>query len=74
MKNWKQRRGRKGQAIVEYIIIIAIVAVASLAVIGIFGDRIRSLFQGTTEALGGEQKDDTGSSRDTLKNIDDVEF
>lgn len=74
MKRFRNRRGRGGQAIVEYIIIIAIVAVASLAVIGIFGDRIRSLFQGTTEALGGEKKDETGSSQDTLKNIQDVDF
>ena len=38
-----KRRSSGGQAILEYIIIIALVAVAALTVLGLFGDRIRGL-------------------------------
>ncbi len=40
------RNRRKGQAIVEYIIIIVIVAVAALTVMGLFSDRIRTIIAG----------------------------
>ena len=41
-----RRHRRKGQAIVEYIIIIVIVAVAALTVMGLFSDRIRTIIAG----------------------------
>ncbi|MDD5699004.1 MAG: hypothetical protein PHH77_10355 [Victivallaceae bacterium] len=49
-----RRRKQKGQAIMEYVIIIVIVALAALVVIGAFSDRIRAMFAGVTTTLGGE--------------------
>ena len=49
-----KRRSSGGQAILEYIIIIALVAVAALTVLGLFGDRIKKLIAGSTHALGGD--------------------
>ena len=49
-----KRRSSGGQAILEYIIIIALVAVAALTVLGLFGDRIKQLIAGSTQALGGD--------------------
>ena len=45
------RNRRKGQAIVEYIIIIVIVAVAALTVMGLFSDRIRTIIAGVASTL-----------------------
>jgi Flp pilus assembly pilin Flp len=38
----------------EYIIIVALIAIAAIGVITIFGDNIRDLFSGATNALSGE--------------------
>lgn len=56
----KRRRLRKekGQAIVEYIIIIVIVAVAALTVMGIFSDRIREIIAGAASAFGSDDAED----------------
>lgn len=48
----------KGQAIVEYIIIIVIVAVAALTVMGIFSDRIRTIIAGAASAFGSDDAED----------------
>ena len=37
------KRRCKGQAIVEYIIIVVVVAIAALAIMGMFSDTIRSV-------------------------------
>lgn len=68
------RRGRTGgQAIVEYIIIIAIIAVAALTVLGIFSDRIRELIAGSASALGSNNAAaayEQSSSQNTMQNMD----
>ena len=51
----KQRNGKSGQTLVEYIIIVVIIAIAAIAVVGVFGDRIRAMFGGATVELGGDQ-------------------
>lgn len=53
-KTWKKikKHNSTGQAIVEYIIIIAIIAVAALTILGIFSDRIRELIAGSAFELG----------------------
>ena len=58
------RRGldRKGQSTAEYIIIVVIVAVLSIAVVTIFGKRIRALFAYSAGELGGDT--DTISPKD----------
>ncbi len=70
----KMRNSKSGQTMVEYIIIVVIIAIAAIAVVGVFSDRIRSLFGGATVELGGDQGavDDAvdTESADWLKSID----
>ena len=65
MRRWINRlaglKSREGQTTAEYAIIVALVAVSSIAVILIFGDRIRALFATEEARLGG---DDTASQSD----------
>ena len=55
-------RKEKGQAIVEYIIIIVIVAVAALTIMGIFSDRIRTIIAGAASAFGSDSAEDAVST------------
>ena len=48
------RAKRKGQTTAEYAIIVALIAVSSIAVILIFGDRIRALFATEEAQLSGD--------------------
>ena len=66
-----KRRSSGGQAILEYIIIIALVAVAALTVLGLFGDRIRDMITSSTKAIGGEVDDSNKSSLEMLKETKD---
>ena len=45
---------QRGQGMTEYIIIVALIAIAAIGVVTIFGDNIRDLFAGATNALAGE--------------------
>ena len=66
-----KRRSSAGQAILEYIIIIALVAVAALTVLGLFGDRIRQLIASVVSSFGGDTSSvnvEDGSSKDNLQN------
>ena len=73
MKLVKTRKS--GQAMTEYIIIVAVIALAALTVFGLFGDTIRAKMNGIIAAFGGEatgtQGADVtaGSSKDGLKNL-----
>ncbi len=64
--NQRHSRRQKGQALTEYILIVAMVAIASIAIIGIWGNQIRDLFATSSDQLGGgsksiELKDTSGS-------------
>lgn len=50
----RRSKRRRGQGMTEYIIIVALVAIAAIGVVTIFGDNIRDLFAGATNALAGE--------------------
>lgn len=65
-----KRKHQSGQAILQYIIIIALVAVAALTVLGLFSDRIRALISGSTKAIGGQSEDPVESSLDNMRNMD----
>ncbi len=67
-----RKHNSKGQAIVEYIIIIAIIAVAALTILGIFSDRIRTLIAGSASALGSnEAAAEAGKeSKEVIKKMD----
>jgi len=69
-----KRRTTGGQAILEYIIIIALVAVAALTVLGLFGDRIKALIAGTTTAIGGQNSSQAaGEDGDSLKQLQQMD-
>ncbi len=70
------KRTKRGQAMTEYIIIVAVVALAALTVFGLFGDTIRAKMNGVIAAFGGQASGTQGttvtpgSSKDALKNLD----
>ena len=51
----RRSRRRKGQTIVEYVLIIAIVVVAAIGVLSAFSDTVRAKIVGITEAFGNDQ-------------------
>jgi len=57
------RKDESGQGMTEYIIIVALIAIAAIGVVTIFGDNIRDLFSGATNALAGEQKVKVGTEK-----------
>ena len=67
-----RKHNSKGQAIVEYIIIIAIIAVAALTILGIFSDRIRTLIAGSASALGSDEAaaEAGKESKEVIKKMD----
>lgn len=76
--HWSALKKQKsaGQAIVEYIIIVAIVAIGALTVIGFFGDRIKKLFSGATSELGDDSAQSAAqtSSKEQLQHMDEAGF
>jgi Flp pilus assembly pilin Flp len=66
-------KNKSGQAMTEYIIIVAVIALAALAIFGLFGDRIRAMVGGGVVALGGDQsaveQSTQTSSQDYLKTL-----
>ncbi|GEM_PF-370859 len=77
MKNSKMKRmirQTRGQAILEYIIVIAIVAVAALTVLGLFSDRIKALIAGSASAIGSDSASQAaGDEGDSLKNLQEMD-
>ena len=55
------RKNQRGQALVEYVILIAVVALAALFVLGAFSDRLREMIAGVTNTLGGDAEVDKSS-------------
>lgn len=69
-------RGRRGQGMTEYIIIVALIAIAAIGVVSLFGDNIRALFATSANALAGNESATakTAEAADTLyghKNMKD---
>ena len=58
-------RGRKGQGMTEYIIIVALIAIAAIGVVSLFGDNIRKLFATSANALAGEEEAKTNAKEST---------
>ena len=53
MKRYQRRKKQQncGQAIVEYVLIIAIVVVAAVAILGIFSDTVRTKIAGIVKVF-----------------------
>lgn len=60
----RRLKRQKGQAIVEYVILVVVIAITALFVLATFSDRLRELITGSTVALGGEAAD--SSDTDTI--------
>jgi len=66
-----KRRRQRGQAVVEYIILIVVIALAALFVLANFSDRLRSMVTGVTVTLGGTEDDSMSkSSVEIVKELD----
>ena len=68
-------RRHSGQGATEYVIILVLVAIASIAVITVFGDQLRELFNVGTKRLQGDtstqpqQFDGSGEVQKGLNNF-----
>ena len=64
-------RRQRGQAFVEYVILIAVVALAALFVLVAFSDRLRDMITGITVTLGGSSDSSADqSSLDIVQELD----
>ena len=54
---------KKGQALVEYVLIIALISVALIGVINIFGERIKNKINEASCALVGQEADANGNCK-----------
>ncbi|MBE6363363.1 MAG: hypothetical protein E7054_06875 [Lentisphaerae bacterium] len=64
----RRRKREKGQAFVEYVILIAVVALAALFVLANFSDRLRDMVAGITATLGGTSEKPV----DSLQQVKDL--
>lgn len=64
----RRRKREKGQAFVEYVILIAVVALAALFVLANFSDRLRDMVAGITATLGGTSE----KPADSLQQVKDL--
>lgn len=73
--NRKIKTNSRGQAIVEYIIIIVIVAVAALTVMGIFSQTIREKISGVVAIFGGSRADEaqTEAEKDSVEFLQELD-
>ena len=67
---------RKGQTMVEYIIIVVVIAIAGLVLFGLFGDVLKKKMSGAVSALDedlGEKAQNAAekSAADQLKSLDE---
>ncbi len=51
LQTWS--RDESGQALTEYALILAVIAIAVVAVMGLLGEQITSVFNGVLTSLGG---------------------
>ena len=73
-RNRPRRKKNKGQAIIEYVLIIAIVVVASVAILGVFSDTVRSKIAGITKVFDPDAETDDAldkSSQELLEDLDE---
>ena len=65
-----RRRREKGQAFVEYVILVAVIALAALFVLANYSDRLKEMITGITVTLGGEADETADTkSKDIIKNL-----
>lgn len=52
----KLLKNRKGQGLIEYLVLVCLIAVGSMAVIRVVGKNVRVQFANISRALGGEDQ------------------
>ena len=74
----KSIKRKQGQAMVEYLIIVAVIAIAAFVVFGLFGDVIRKKMSGAistldsgAEADAAQQDYEDNKSGDFIKSLDE---
>ena len=67
----KSRKSKKGQTMVEYIIIVALIAIALIAVFTIFGGAVGKKVAGATDALDSDLGQEAKTRAEQL--TDDVQ-
>ncbi|MBR2642190.1 MAG: hypothetical protein IKD46_03585 [Lentisphaeria bacterium] len=66
IRRGKWKRKQKGQAVVEYVILVVVVALAAFFVLTAFSDRLRDMITGATKTLGGEAHENADKSAEEL--------
>lgn len=66
-----KKRIQRGQAIVEYIILVVIIALGALFVLANFSDRLRDMITGVMVTLGGEE--DATADRSSLDIVQELD-
>ena len=67
------KRKHRGQAILEYVILIVVIALAALLLLTAFSDRLRQLIAGVTNTLSNDSPADASqSSIDIVKDLDEA--
>ena len=64
----KARKSKKGQTMVEYIIIVALIAISLIAVFMYFGRGVGKKVAGATEAISDEEG---GNARNAVDSMDE---
>ena len=67
----RKRRGQRGQAMVEYIILVVVISLGALFVLANFSDRLRDMITGVTVTLGGEE--DATADRSSLDIVQELD-
>jgi len=71
----KGRKAKRGQSLVEYVIIVVIVAIAAIGVVSLFSGRIQEMFSGATAELGGDASSAVDlDPADSLEDLDQDGF
>jgi Flp pilus assembly pilin Flp len=63
---------KEGQAMVEYIIIVAVVAIAALVLFGMFGDTIKKKLGGAVDELDGGSAGQSAAGDSSLQQLQDL--
>ncbi len=71
LKRKSMRRRQKGQAVVEYVILVVVIALVAFFALSAFSTRIRDLITGATVALGGEPAE--GSDKEVQDIVKDLQ-
>ena len=68
----RKLKRKEGQAMVEYIIIVAVVAIAALVIFGMFGDTLKKKLGGAVDELDGGSKGASAAKESSVQQLQDL--